>query len=339
VKEVAVERVRMVEEVVKVADNFIVLFDASGSMQDQYKKTGMRKIDLAEAMFKERAARLPDLDWNAGLCLYTPWKPFYEMQPYDKEKFAQAIESMKAYKPSISFKNQPTPLGNAIKNLDPILAKLSGNTAVFIFSDGQFTSSQPKIYPVPAAKEIATKHKGVTFYILSSAQTSKSRKLVRNLAAVNPASRVITFDAILNRPEYTTGALYIVLDRALVETEMVSKVVGVDLDNILFDFDKSDIRPEYFDKLNAVGKFLQTNAKAYVVIQGFTDTIGNVTYNMYLSRARAESIRDYLMKNFNIAEDRLVVVWYGQAVPIAEEDTAGGHQMNRRVRMVIRGLN
>jgi outer membrane protein OmpA-like peptidoglycan-associated protein len=45
------------------------------------------------------------------------------------------------------------------------------------------------------------------------------------------------------------------------------------------------------------------------------------------------------MKNFNIAEDRLVVVWYGQAVPIAEEDTAGGHQMNRRVRMVIRGLN
>ena len=54
VKQVPVQRVRVVKEVVKTADNFIVLFDASGSMQDTYKDTGMKKIDLAEAMFKEK---------------------------------------------------------------------------------------------------------------------------------------------------------------------------------------------------------------------------------------------------------------------------------------------
>ena len=72
VKQVPVQRVRMVKEVVKTADNFIVLFDASGSMQDMYQDTGMKKIDLAEAMFKGRTAQVPELDWNAGLYLYTP---------------------------------------------------------------------------------------------------------------------------------------------------------------------------------------------------------------------------------------------------------------------------
>jgi hypothetical protein len=165
VKEVAVERVRVVEEVVKVADNFIVLFDASGSMQDQYGYTGQKKIELAKQIYEARTARLPDLDWNAGLYLYTPWRSFYDMQPFNKEAYIEALDQLAAYKPSLNYRNQPTPLGNAIKNLDPILAKLSGETAVFIFSDGQFTLSQPKIWPVAAAREIASKH-DVSFYII-----------------------------------------------------------------------------------------------------------------------------------------------------------------------------
>ena len=89
-EQVPVQRVVVVQEVVKNADNFIVLYDASGSMQDPYKETGTKKIALAEKIFSERAARLPDLDWNAGLYVYTPWKSFYEMQPFNKEIFAAA---------------------------------------------------------------------------------------------------------------------------------------------------------------------------------------------------------------------------------------------------------
>ncbi|MEJ2234183.1 MAG: OmpA family protein [Syntrophobacterales bacterium] len=348
VKEVPVQRVRMVQEVVKTADNFIVLFDASGSMQDLYKATNMKKIDLAEAMFKERAARVPELDWNAGLYLYTPWKSFYEMQAFDKEKFGAAVDEMAAYKPSLSYKNQPSPLGNAIKDLDPILAKLSGKTAVFVFSDGQFTLSQPKIYPVPAAKEIASKYKDVCFNIISSAQTPKSEKLVNDLAAVNVCSRVVTFDAMLARPEYITGAIYVVRDRALVETQLISKVVGVELDSILFDYNKADIRPEYHDKLDALAKFLEKNPDTYALIEGFADSTGDPTYNMMLSRQRAESVKNYLMEkeifsaaeaNISaIAEKRLVVAWYGPVVPVGSNETAEGRQLNRRVRISIGGI-
>ena len=348
VKQVPVQRVRMVKEVVKTADNFIVLFDASGSMQDLYKDAIMKKIDLAEAMFKGRAAQVPELDWNAGLYLYTPWRTFYEVQPFDKAKYGQAIDEMAAYKPSIMFRNQPTPLGTAIKNLDPILAKLSGKTVVFIFSDGQFTLSQPKIWPVPAAKEIASKY-NVCFDVISSAQTPKSEKLVNDLAAVNACSRVVSFDAMLSRPEYMTSAIYAVRDRALFETQLISKVVGVELDSILFDYNKADIRPEYHEKLDALAKFLEKNPDTYALIEGFADSTGDPTYNMMLSRQRAESVKNYLMEkeifsaaeaNISaIAEKRLVTVWYGPVVPVASDDTAEGRQLNRRVRISIGGIN
>jgi len=347
VKQVPVQRVRMIKEVVKTADNFTVLFDASGSMQDMYKDTGMKKIDLAEAMFKGRTAQVPELDWNAGLYLYTPWRSFYEMQPFDKAKYGQAIDEMAAYKPSLMYRNQPTPLGTAIKNLDPILAKLSGKTVVFIFSDGQFSLSQPKIWPVPAARELASKY-NVCFDIISSAETPKSEKLVNDLAAVNTCSRVLTFDAVLSRPEYMTSAIYAVRDRALSETQLISKVVGVELDSILFDYNKADIRPEYHDKLDALAKFLEKNPDTYALIEGFADSTGDPTYNMMLSRQRAESVKNYLMEkeifsaaeaNISaIAEKRLVTVWYGPAVSEASNETAEGRQLNRRVRVSIGGI-
>jgi OOP family OmpA-OmpF porin len=344
VKQVPVQRVRMVQDVVKTADNFIVLFDASGSMQDTYKDTGMKKIDLAEAMFKDRAARIPELDWNAGLYLYTPWKSFYEVQPYNRATYGQAIEEMAAYKPSLIFRNQPTPLGTAIKNLDPFLANMSGKTVVFIFSDGQFSLSQPKIWPVPAARELASKY-NVCFDIISSAQTPKSEKLVNDLASVNACSRVVSFDAMLSRPEYMTSAIYAVTDRAILETQLVSKVVGVELDSILFDYNSADIRPEYHDESDALAKFMENNPETYALIEGFADSTGDPTYNMLLSRRRAESVKDYLMQKeiFSageaniraVAEQRLVTVWYGPAVSEASNETAEGRQLNRRVRISI----
>jgi OOP family OmpA-OmpF porin len=347
VKEVAVERVRVVEEVVKLTDNFIVLFDASGSMQDQYGFTGQKKVELAKQIYEARTARLPDLDWNAGLYLYTPWKSFYEMQPFNKEAFIDALDQLAAYKPSIRYKNQPTPLGDAIKNLDPILAKLSGETVVFIFTDGQFTLSQPKIWPVPAARELASKY-DVSFYLISSAQTTKSEKLVNDIASVNTSSRVFSFDAVLSRPEYTTSALYMVRDRAIVETQLISKVVGVELNNILFDFDAADIRREYHDELDALAKFLEKNPEAYVVIEGFTDSTGDPKYNLALSRRRALSAKNYLMQreifsaaeaNISaVAEKRLVTLWYGKDLPVANNDTAEGRQLNRRVRVTVGGI-
>jgi outer membrane protein OmpA-like peptidoglycan-associated protein len=126
-------------------------------------------------------------------------------------------------------------------------------------------------------------------------------------------------------------------------------VVGVDLDNILFDYNSADIRPQYHDKLDTLAKFLEKNPEAYVVIEGFADSTGDPIYNLDLSRRRALSVKNYLMEkeifsaaeaNISaIAEKRLVTVWYGPVVPVASDDTAEGRQLNRRVRLSVRGIN
>ena len=140
-----------------------------------------------------------------------------------------------------------------------------------------------------------------------------------------------------------------VRDRAIVETELISKVVGVELDNILFDFDSADIRAEYRDELDALSKFLEENPESYVVIEGFTDSTGDPKYNLDLSRRRAESVQNYLMQteifsageaNIDaIAEQRLVTLWHGKDLPVASNDTAAGRQLNRRVRIIVGNID
>ncbi|MGD8267291.1 MAG: hypothetical protein PVF55_03925, partial [Desulfobacterales bacterium] len=60
-----VTAVGVMEKYIRIADNFIVLYDASGSMDRPYKDTGMQMIEAAEKALKEKVALMPDLGWQA----------------------------------------------------------------------------------------------------------------------------------------------------------------------------------------------------------------------------------------------------------------------------------
>ena len=62
---------------------------------------------------------------------------------------------------------------------------------------------------------------------------------------------------------------------------------------------------------------------------------GPDAYNQSLSQRRAESVRDYLIKNFNISPDRLTAKGYGEEKPIASNDTKEGRSQNRRIEAVF----
>ena len=324
-----VEKNIKVEEVFeKVTDNIVVLFDASGSMAQPYKDTGMAKVEIAKKLLKDRGA-LPDLGYNAGLYTFTPWETYYEMQPYDEAKVAAAIDQL----PTTDLATRATPLGQGIQNLGPILDGVSGKTTAFIFSDGTYTF-RPRINPVNAARELAQKH-DVTYYLISSAQTDKQNKLLNDIAAINQGSRVVSFDTFLANPDYYTGALYVVKTNEITEEIIKQKVVGFSLRDIQFDFDKADVRPEYMDEMEALAKFLEEHPNATGLVQGFTDSTGPEEYNLSLSLRRVESVRDYLAQNFNLDPGRLVLQWYGPANPVASNDTREGRAQNRRVEVDI----
>jgi outer membrane protein OmpA-like peptidoglycan-associated protein len=73
-----------------------------------------------------------------------------------------------------------------------------------------------------------------------------------------------------------------------------------------------------------------------VVLAGFTDDVGTETYNLPLSKRRVESVADYLERQ-GVGKDRMTLLWYGQTNPIADNSTAEGRAMNRRVEIAVGG--
>lgn len=104
------------------------------------------------------------------------------------------------------------------------------------------------------------------------------------------------------------------------------------IENLLFDYDKSFIRPQYFDDLDKVADVLKANPNLRVEIQGHTDNIGSKRYNKPLSERRAKAVVDYLIKK-GISVSRLSSMGYWFSKPAASNDTPEGRQMNRRVEL------
>jgi OmpA-OmpF porin, OOP family len=114
--------------------------------------------------------------------------------------------------------------------------------------------------------------------------------------------------------------------------------LAIDL-KILFDFDRAVIKPAYYPNLNKIGAFMRDYPETQAVIEGHTDDVGSLSYNMKLSWNRAESVRRYLIQNFGIAPDRLEARGYGKSVPVADNATEEGRQKNRRVILVVSNGN
>ncbi|MBF0302267.1 MAG: OmpA family protein [Desulfamplus sp.] len=105
------------------------------------------------------------------------------------------------------------------------------------------------------------------------------------------------------------------------------------LGDLLFDFDKSDIKPSGYAELNNVVDILSKNPNLRVDIQGHTDSKGSDAYNQALSMRRAQSVKVYLA-NKGISADRMKCEGYGESMPAASNDTEFGRSLNRRVQLM-----
>jgi len=108
--------------------------------------------------------------------------------------------------------------------------------------------------------------------------------------------------------------------------------------NIYFEFNKADIKPESYPVLDSIALFLKEYPNVKVEIGGHTDSRGSDAYNLKLSQARANAVREYLIKVHNISPDRLIAKGYGERrLVVYPEKTEEDYQMNRRVEFTILG--
>ena len=110
--------------------------------------------------------------------------------------------------------------------------------------------------------------------------------------------------------------------------------IVLDERSLNFDFDKSNVKPEYYDLLNNIKEFVEQN-NYEITIVGHTDSIGSNAYNFKLSRRRAESVKAKLLE-FGLTEDRIVgIEAMGEEQPIATNETKEGRAQNRRVEFKL----
>lgn len=106
--------------------------------------------------------------------------------------------------------------------------------------------------------------------------------------------------------------------------------------DINFDVDKADIGESYVAEVQKAAKFLKRYSQVKAEIAGHTDSTGSDAHNLKLSQRRADAVRDMLVQRFNIAPSRLTAVGYGEAKPIASNNTVAGRAENRRVVAVMK---
>ncbi len=106
------------------------------------------------------------------------------------------------------------------------------------------------------------------------------------------------------------------------------------LNNIFFEFDKSELKPESKVELERILDFLQKNPTVRIQLNGHTDNIGTDEYNSSLSERRALAVVDWLINN-GISSYRLKHRGFGALLPVAGNETEEGRALNRRTEMQI----
>lgn len=103
---------------------------------------------------------------------------------------------------------------------------------------------------------------------------------------------------------------------------------------IYFDVNKDVVKPESYGTLKDIAKVLTENPDVRVKIIGHTDGDGADASNLDLSKRRAASVKNELVKNFGITESRIETDGMGESQPVAPNDTPSNKALNRRVEFI-----
>jgi OOP family OmpA-OmpF porin len=240
-----------------------------------------------------------------------------------------------------------TALANAIDNGSIDLTNMSGNAAVIILSDGLYTGGAN---PVAAAAEMKEMYgDNVCIYTVLIGEDAKGKMTMEQMADAGKCGFATDFETIgksQGMSQFVTDVFLakvmrkpvppapVVIKKPAPVMEKPVEKISMTL-HFEFDFDKAVVRPEAHDDATKIADSMKKYSKANVLLEGHTDSKGNEDYNMNLSKRRAESVKNYLVENFNVDASRISTIGYGQSNPASTNDTPAGQQKNRRVVAII----
>ena len=341
-------------------DNFSIIFDASSSMHEKYNH--VRKFEIAKTLTCRMNATIPELGQTAGLRSFGHAQAvstkmtelFYGMETYSSKKLSGGMAK-------ITEPGGNSPLCAALDATQDDLKGLSGKHAVIIISDG--AAMPGKV--VASAKALKDMYGSrICFYPILVGDDPSGAQQLKQIADIGDCGFFSNAEDIMTSAGMASFVEKVFLDRKKAAPAPVKKVVaparkdsdgdGVyddedkcpgtpagakvnavgcwSLAHVLFDFDKSVIKPAAYPELDEVVAVLKKNPGMNVELDGHTDSMGTMKYNMELSKKRADAVKSYLVAK-GIDASRLSTKGFGLTKPIVSNDTKEHRAMNRRVEI------
>jgi outer membrane protein OmpA-like peptidoglycan-associated protein len=141
------------------------------------------------------------------------------------------------------------------------------------------------------------------------------------------------------RAQAATAALRAQLLKQLnevLQTTDTPRGLVVNMADVLFETGKYALSQDAQLKLAKLSGIIQAHPGLNLAIEGHTDTTGTPDFNMKLSQQRADSVRDFLSKQ-GLSPDTITAIGMGQDRPVADNSTAAGRKLNRRVEIIVSG--
>jgi outer membrane protein OmpA-like peptidoglycan-associated protein len=105
--------------------------------------------------------------------------------------------------------------------------------------------------------------------------------------------------------------------------------------DVLFKFDRSELNPDFSVRLDTLIQKIRNKVFKRIEVLGHTDSLGNDAYNQRLSKARAETVKQYLVDRLHYPADIIVTKAFAATLPVSTNRTSAGRQKNRRVEIVL----
>jgi outer membrane protein OmpA-like peptidoglycan-associated protein len=122
----------------------------------------------------------------------------------------------------------------------------------------------------------------------------------------------------------------------VLQTRDSARGLIVSMPDVLFDTGSANLKPTARERLAKVAGILIAYPDIHIEIDGYTDSTGSPLTNQQLSQERAASVQAYLSQQ-GVSASSISIHGFGEANPIASNDSSAGRQQNRRVELVVSG--
>ncbi|MDN3511869.1 MAG: OmpA family protein [Candidatus Jettenia sp.] len=337
--------------------SFVIILDASASMEEEFTGTvnkGHSKFAVAKDILTRMNNTLPEIDVNSALVTFGHGflKPLdktfivYELTKHSRGLLEDALNGATVPQGS-------SPAGNAIKDAKNLLLTSGGQNAVILVSDGEQLIGSP----MSKAQDLKEMYGDrVCLYTIFVGNTAEGERELRDLAQEVTCGFSVTADEIASSDDMADFVKKVFL------TATQKQDIDIDSDGdgvydkddecpdtpqgaivdprgcwvvkgITFEYKKWDIKEEFNSNLSNIVDILRKNPNMHIRIEGHTDNIGSMEYNIDLSQKRAQAVKNYLIDK-GINESRVSIVGFGYKKPIAPNDTEEGRALNRRAEIV-----